>query len=157
MTKGGRRPRPVRHALVYLFGYAMLATVLVLRGEALRVAYPAWYLGMILVIMTTGISIYWLGTRTSTSNMEPVAIFSINAAGLVSYFALAHKFVGLTNAGDQTSYADALYFSIVTWTTLGYGDLLPIAEMRLLAAAEALLGYVYFGIFVALACKALKI
>ncbi len=157
MAKGDRRPRPIRHALVYLLAYALLATVLLLRGEALRVTYPAWYAGLVLVLVTTGISIYWLGTRSSESKLEPVAIFSVNAAGLVSYFALAHKFAGLTNAGSQTSFADAFYFSIVTWTTLGYGDLLPIAEMRLLAAAEAVLGYVYFGIFVALACKALKI
>jgi hypothetical protein len=42
----------------------------------------------------------------------------------------------------------SLYFSIVTWTTLGYGDLKPIPELRLVAAFEALLGYVYMSILV---------
>src|SRR5690554_7474421 len=33
----------------------------------------------------------------------------------------------------------SLYFSIVTWTTLGYGDLKPTDELRLLASLEALM------------------
>lgn len=45
---------------------------------------------------------------------------------------------------------DYLYFSIVTFTTLGYGDFSPISEYRLLAASQALLGYVYLGTIVGL-------
>ncbi|REG51025.1 ion channel [Paraburkholderia sp. BL6669N2] len=43
----------------------------------------------------------------------------------------------------------ALYFSIVTFTTTGYGDYHPTKELRLVAAAEALAGYIFFGLFVA--------
>ena len=35
-----------------------------------------------------------------------------------------------------------LYFSIVTWTTLGYGDYAPSLSVRMIAAQEALFGYV---------------
>jgi voltage-gated potassium channel Kch len=34
----------------------------------------------------------------------------------------------------------ALYLSVVTFTTLGYGDLAPRQEFRLVAASEALAG-----------------
>ena len=45
----------------------------------------------------------------------------------------------------------ALYFSIVTWTTLGYGDFAPLPPIRLVAALQALLGYSFFGLIVGLA------
>jgi Ion channel len=53
--------------------------------------------------------------------------------------------VPLLNDGES-----ALYFSIVTWTTLGYGDFTPPPELRLIAAAEALVGYLFFGLAVGL-------
>jgi hypothetical protein len=40
------------------------------------------------------------------------------------------------------------YFSLVTWTTLGYGDFRPTAAMRLIAASEAILGYVSMALFI---------
>ena len=47
--------------------------------------------------------------------------------------------------------ADVLYFSYVTFTTVGYGDLSPAGLCRALAAAEAVTGYVLLGLFVAAA------
>jgi hypothetical protein len=43
---------------------------------------------------------------------------------------------------------DALYFSVITWTTLGYGDFIPSAECRPWAAAEALTGYAMMPLFI---------
>ena len=48
-----------------------------------------------------------------------------------------------------TSRWDAAYFSIVTWTTLGYGDLQPRGRCRLVAASEALIGNIFLGTFIA--------
>lgn len=45
---------------------------------------------------------------------------------------------------------DYRYFSIVTFTTLGYGDFRPVEECRLVAATEAIVGYIYFGLTVAI-------
>ncbi len=47
--------------------------------------------------------------------------------------------------------ADVLYFSYVTFTTVGYGDLSPAGLCRALAAAEAVTGYILLGLFVAAA------
>ncbi len=43
---------------------------------------------------------------------------------------------------------ETIYFSIVTWTTLGCGDFAPSEKARLLAAIEALVGYIHLGILV---------
>ncbi|MGG7568622.1 potassium channel family protein [Rhodovulum sp. DZ06] len=44
----------------------------------------------------------------------------------------------------------ALYFAVVTFTTLGYGDLQPMPEQRLFAAALAMAGYLVLGMLVGL-------
>ena len=41
------------------------------------------------------------------------------------------------------------YYSIVTFTTLGYGDISPIGINRLFAAMEALIGAITLGFLVA--------
>ena len=49
------------------------------------------------------------------------------------------------------------YFSIVTFTTLGYGDLSPNGGMRIVAASEALIGAIMIAYFVvALARKVMR-
>lgn len=40
------------------------------------------------------------------------------------------------------------YFSIVTISSLGYGDILPFGLCRFLACAEVLIGFLFFGIIV---------
>jgi hypothetical protein len=42
-----------------------------------------------------------------------------------------------------------LYFSAVTFTTLGYGDFQPTEYIRILAAFEAFMGYLFLGALIA--------
>lgn len=46
---------------------------------------------------------------------------------------------------------DILYFSYVTFTTVGYGDMTPTGLCRGLAVSEAVTGYILLGMFVAAA------
>ena len=48
-------------------------------------------------------------------------------------------------SGALADFEEALYFSTVTFTTLGYGDVLPSEEWRLLASFEAANGLMIFG------------
>jgi hypothetical protein len=51
-------------------------------------------------------------------------------------------------AGDRK--LDFLYFSFVTLTTLGYGDIAPNGDLaQMLCVAEALIGQLYLAVFVA--------
>ncbi len=51
---------------------------------------------------------------------------------------------------QSRSFGECLYFSIVTFTTLGYGDMRPTDDLRhrLLAGSEALLGVAIMALFI---------
>ena len=53
--------------------------------------------------------------------------------------------------------SELLYFSLVTLTTVGYGDIVPLdGEVRMLAALEGVTGVLYVAITVALLVSAYK-
>lgn len=55
-----------------------------------------------------------------------------------------------THAFQDSRSGELIYFSLVTLTTLGYGDIVPVHPMvRTLAALEALCGQLYIAILVA--------
>ena len=47
--------------------------------------------------------------------------------------------------GAIESFEKAMYFSVVTFTTLGYGDITLDAQYQLLASFEAAIGIIIFG------------
>jgi len=55
----------------------------------------------------------------------------------------------LDGEGKKLDIYDSLYFSVVTLTTLGYGDIEPHGFFRAIASLQALLGYVFLGLLVA--------
>lgn len=65
-------------------------------------------------------------------------------------FALLYKVAGLNlpaNSSEVTT-TDYVYFSAITWTTVGYGDITPSPNSRLITASESISGYIYMGIFI---------
>ena len=56
----------------------------------------------------------------------------------------------LTNIQKETASFDCYYYSFTTLTTLGYGDITPVAKYaRILAILESVTGPIYLAIFVA--------
>jgi Ion channel len=76
------------------------------------------------------------------------------------YSAIAKVYPGSfvqTTTGATNRPTDLLYFSLVTLTTLGYGDILPgYGGVRILAALEAGTGVLYVAITVALLVSGYK-
>jgi uncharacterized protein YjbI with pentapeptide repeats len=61
--------------------------------------------------------------------------------------------VGQSLGENLMAWLDTLYFSVVTFTTLGYGDLTPVGLSRLFAAIEAFTGSFTLALFVVVFVK----
>lgn len=75
------------------------------------------------------------------------------AATLIEASAWAAVYVAL---GAISNFEEALYFSIVTYTTLGYGDVVLSDQWRLLSSIEAANGLIIFAWTTALIIVALR-
>lgn len=49
---------------------------------------------------------------------------------------------GAIRGMPQPEFLDLMYFSAITYTTVGYGDLVPVGALRFIAAVESLAGFV---------------
>ncbi len=71
---------------------------------------------------------------------------------IIGYFALVYYSFGIvdTSNGDilKKDWLNSIYFSVVTWTTLGYGDFKPIHDLKVWVMVEALMGYIYMGLLI---------
>jgi len=64
----------------------------------------------------------------------------------VAYWLLSHfSTLGSIGPMSHTTFASCLYFSAETYTSLGYGDIVPTGALRLLAGTEALNGLLLIG------------
>src|SRR5947209_195242 len=64
---------------------------------------------------------------------------------LAIYALIQYAHVGTLGEPGRFSLNTALYFSAETYTSLGYGDVIPVGELRLLAGVEALNGLLLIG------------
>lgn len=76
--------------------------------------------------------------------------FLAHAAEILLYavaFYVLVRYLGAGTLGDPShmSLTLSLYFSAETYTSLGYGDVVPSGELRLLAGVEALNGLLLIG------------
>ena len=77
-----------------------------------------------------------------------VAILAALVAHLLEVLVFAGSWVILLRGSTPvlqptpTDFADTLYFSLITYTSLGYGDVVPLGNASLLAGLEALVGLV---------------
>jgi len=82
-----------------------------------------------------------------------VVILAIFAAHTVEVwvFAIAYHLMisnwqlGVLQGFTQHSIFDQAYFSVVVYTSLGLGDIQPVAHLRMIAGVEALVGLLMIG------------
>jgi hypothetical protein len=87
------------------------------------------------------------GTRRLAIDL---ALLGFQLSALILAFAAVYQQVGLLdNTGAQPEtvhdFWTSVYYSVVTFTTLGYGDFYPVGSGRALAALQAFTGYVVLG------------
>ena len=64
---------------------------------------------------------------------------------LIVCFALAYRDIGMEGAQSDFDY---IYFSVVTFTTLGYGDITPAESARFFAVLQALSGFLFVPLLI---------
>ena len=74
---------------------------------------------------------------------KPLRVLGNAALVMLLYALVYYKF----GAIGERPFLSSLYFSVVTFTTVGYGDLAPRGAFRLIAASEALVGILLSGLF----------
>jgi hypothetical protein len=62
--------------------------------------------------------------------------------GLVFWFMVEWPSLGHLAGPSSTHLFDAVYFSAVTFSTVGYGEITPVGPIRILAGTESLVGLV---------------
>ncbi len=92
--------------------------------------------------------------RRSTGELFALWLAMILACGMLYWVATIFDRQGLVESGvpldpGLKGWLTALYFSFVTATSVGYGDVLPRGLARLLAVIEAVSGLLIFGAVVA--------
>lgn len=130
------------HPMVTSIKWALVAVFLVLSVSALFS-----YLWTTRVVTTghlyTAMSIYFL--------------LALLWFSLYSAIDAVYPSAFLHNAKPSDRPSDLLYFSFITLTTAGYGDILPtVGEVRMLAALEAATGVLYVAIMIALLVSAYR-
>jgi hypothetical protein len=118
----------------------------------------SYLINMLIVAATVGIHfemLNWLSVKVpmmTVRNRARVVIALLGAilAHLVEIWLFAFAYYLIINTekmgaleGDfDGSLYDCFYFSIATYTTVGYGDISPLGDIRFLAGLEALTGLV---------------
>ncbi len=92
--------------------------------------------------------------RRSASQLFLIWIGTVVLCGVAYWLAALAGEHGLREAGspvggDLKGLASAVYFSFVTATSVGYGDVVPVGMARAIAVAEAVMALLFFGAVVA--------
>jgi len=125
-----------------------IVPALALRG---RVRVPYAGLGILVLAIGASLVLVYMAVRFRMSWPRFFA-FLVLQLYIVALYGLLYVKAGLVDGAGRVlrDLPSGLYFSLVTWTTVGYGDLTPLPQARLLAASEAVLGYLFMGLLVAL-------
>ncbi len=106
------------------------------------------FLGYTIVLMVGAV----LKARTVTSHVISAAVSAYLLLGVLWSFVfnILNKFQAHAFSVDLSEPYAALYYSFVTLTTLGYGDISPLTpDARALSVLEAIIGQLYLAVLVA--------
>ena len=134
----------------------ILAVALAVGSEFTTLVLPELrpYVQMAFFVLASSVVLYDVMTgEDATTDKVLGALCGYLLLGIL--FALIYSDMSQSSPGcfkmeGNSEFSDFIYFSIVTLSTLGYGDILPIsAQARALVSLEVLLGQFYLAVVVA--------
>ena len=125
--------------VIVMSSQLLLGTALIITNAVFHVSCLVWLAGLLKRLeMSTTFS----ATKRGKIFLLGVAVHGLIAIHTTSAWAWASVYYTL---GEFTEFSRALYFSMVTSTTLGYGDITLTGRWQLLASFEAMGGLILFG------------
>ena len=152
----------------WLHGFAIVLAAAILALNLVEAIRPGW----VVALLTAGLSLIYVGLLLATLVLQvfregPVTGHRISGAIVVylllgALWALLYQMVALTipqafrlpeelaGGSPDALLRQLTYFSYITLTSTGYGDITPVHPVaRLLAMFEALVGQLYLAITLA--------
>ncbi len=128
----------------------LLGTVMIIVTVVFHAAGLVWLAGL---LDTIGESANITPDRASMMYVLGASVLVIIIMHSVEawFWAAVYYFVG-----EFTDLSKAMYFSVVTCTTLGYGDITLSDRWRLLAGFEAMGGLILFGVSIAFLLEVMR-
>ena len=113
------------------------------------------FLLIFFALLFKAILVYILECKRINSNVILGVISAHLMIGILFTFIFVFIFsldpTGTINFSNEPDFAEFLYFSMITLTTIGYGDITPISDIaRLTSYSLAVIGQLYIGIVMAL-------
>jgi len=117
-----------------MHGQFAVGAVCCLINIAIHAAIMAWVVTASRATARLGAARHHIAVMSAT-----VLVLLIAHALEVGVWAIVYRLVNLVPVGD------GFYFAFVNYTTLGYGDILPAPEWRMLGPITAMNGVLMFG------------
>jgi len=87
-----------------------------------------------------------------TNKWRSILSFSFFLVAIVFFYSFAYFNFGIKSSEsyitDLERYLDCLYFSCITFTTVGYGDISPIGASKIFSVCQAFSGYLYMALLI---------
>ncbi len=123
-------------------------------AQRLQLASAWWTLASLAVICLVLLTeIFRPGKVTNVRIQGAIAVYLVFGVAWAHAYHIAnmvHPGSFSVPAGELSNVGDWLYYSYVTLTTVGYGDITPVGRTtRMLAVGEALTGQLYLAVLIA--------
>lgn len=122
--------------MVIVVGLLLLVATTVLHYEVLRLL--SFWIARMPIQPRAKLLVVVFGTFVS--HALQVILYALGYALLADGMGL-----GTLGGGGSTTFIDYVYFSAETYTSLGFGDLIPVGPLRLIAGVETLNGLLLIG------------
>lgn len=157
--KGKPAWKTFRHIIIAVWIGAIVSYPLLLLDKFLEIKWLAYLFGIpywvsicyILFDANMKGKLYGgIGKGPYVRFFSGIMVMMVAVCGIIAFFAFQYSTYGIEDTKGQIYYdlRTSIYFSVITFTTLGYGDFRPTETTRGIAALEALLGYVTFGVLI---------